>query len=77
MSIGGVSVVVLNLRYQRDTPTGVVDVHAFVVDNEADGYIVYTRSGHSECQKKVETFTMAIDCLKMVMDRLESEVVRC
>lgn len=69
--------VVLNLRYQRDTPAGMVDVHAFVVDDEADGYIVYTRSGHSELQRRVQTFSMALNCLKTIMDRLESEVVRC
>jgi len=34
--------ILLNLRFQIDTPYGVEDVHAFVAD-EGDKYIVYCR----------------------------------
>lgn len=63
--------VVLNLRYQRDTPTGMVDVHAFVADQEEEGnFLVYCRLGHDENKRVVQTEAMVIDCIHKILDRL-------
>lgn len=63
--------VVLNMRYQLDTPTGLVDTHVFIVDDEADGYLVYHRQNNKQVQKRVKSFREAIGCVKAVVDELE------
>jgi hypothetical protein len=66
--------VVLNMRYQRDTPAGMVDVHAFVVSEEDGTYLVYCRSGHKQVSRVVPNERMAISCVQKILDRLGGAV---
>ena len=63
--------VVLNMRYQLDTPTGLVDTHVFVMDDEADGYLVYHRQNNKQVQRHVKSFREAIGAVKEVLEGLE------
>lgn len=63
--------VVLNMRYQYDTPCGLTDIHIFVIDDETGGYIVYHRANTKQVQKQVKSFREAIGCVKEVLEGLE------
>jgi hypothetical protein len=68
----------LNLRFQHDTPNGVLDIHAFVTDQEDGQYLVYCRKGHDEpITRVVTTFSQAVACLREIINRIETEVTRC
>ncbi len=67
----------LNIRFQQDTQTGVVDVHAFVTDQEDGQFLVYTRKGNEHTSRVVATPSMAFECVRTILGHLETEVVKC
>lgn len=66
--------VLLNLRFQTDTPTGMVDIHAFISDQEDGKFLIYCRRGNDQTSRVVDTFAMAVACLKSILDRIDTEV---
>ena len=66
--------VLLNLRFQTDTPTGMMDIHAFISDQEDGKFLIYCRRGNDQTSRAVETFAMAVACLKDILDRIDTEV---
>ena len=69
----------LNVRFQHDTPNGLVDVHAFVTDQEDGQFLVYCRKGNTDepITRVVTTFSQAVACLREIINRIETEVVQC
>lgn len=69
----------LNLRFQHDTPNGVLDIHAFVTDQEDGQFLVYCRKGNIDepITRVVPTFSQAVTCLREIIDRIDTEVARC
>ena len=69
----------LNMRFQHDTPQGMLDIHAFVTDREDGTFIVYCRKGNTDnpIMKVVPTFSQATACLRAILDRIDTEVTRC
>lgn len=64
--------IVLNVRYQRDTPVGLVDIHAFVVDQEEEGnFLAYYRKGNYQEQKVVSSEREALAFIGEVLGCLE------
>ena len=67
----------LNLKFQLDKPSGLVDVHAFITDQEDGQFLVYCRQGNDHISRVVATYAMATSCLKEILDRLDQEVAGC
>jgi hypothetical protein len=72
-----VRTLMLNIRFQLDTPQGLLDIHAFVTNQEDGNFLVYCRKGNEQTSRVVSTFSLAMACVTEIMDRIEKEVLHC
>lgn len=66
--------ILLNLRFQVDRKEGLLDVHAFVMDDENGGYMVYCRTDTAPTTVIVPTFALAVACLVRILRSCGKEV---
>ena len=67
--------ILLNLRFQVDRKEGLLDVHAFVMDDESGGYMVYCRTDTNTTTVIVPTFALAVACLVRILKACDKEVI--